>query len=230
MNDQMEDHRKVTLDLISEMRMDINIYMAAMMNELDIYMAKMEMIFDKSSARERAQKENNIFETDALKVSTLKTDSDESNDICIDNAICEIEVNELGTIAKDGLSSNIEKFLIHDDMEWDEDISFDHSDYQPVVYDGFQQSDLGFEKGLAINVVGVQADVYIRKLANKLVCESAAQDVMGSLQGGKCSVLSRGTGFIKRVSDGSSMILRTAKRTLWDPGIYDDFHVSGVRR
>ena len=86
MNDQMEDHRKVTLDLISEMRMDINIYMAAMMNELDIYMAKMEMIFDKSAARERAQIENNIFETDAaLKVSALTATDDKSNNICIDN-------------------------------------------------------------------------------------------------------------------------------------------------
>ena len=117
MNDQMEDHKKVPLDLIKEIRIDMNIYTAAMMNALDIYMAKVEIILDKFAADEKAKIEYDIFGTDALKVSTLKTD-DESSNICIDNVVCEIENNELDSI----VNEDKEIFYIDNDDEWDEDI------------------------------------------------------------------------------------------------------------
>ena len=50
MNDRMEDHKMVTIDLIKEIRIDMNIYTAAMMNALDIYMAKVEIILNKFAA------------------------------------------------------------------------------------------------------------------------------------------------------------------------------------
>jgi len=226
MEDRIEDHWKVTLDLCKDLRKDFNM----LRETFNLFMAKIILLLDESAAREKAQIENNIFETDAtLKVSTLEADNDGSNDICIDNAICGIEVNKLETIMKNGLSSNIEEIIIDDDIDWDEEISFDHSNCKPLECDDNQYSNLGFGRRPATNVVEVYLDVYIQKLAHKLVCESPARDVMGSLQGEKCKAPSRGIGSLKGAWDGSSMIAGTTQRTLWDPGIYDDFHVSGVR-
>jgi hypothetical protein len=219
MEDRIEDHWKVAVDLCKDLRKDFNM----LRETFNLFMAKIDILLNESAAREKAQIENNIIETDAtLKVSTLKTDSDGSNYICIDNVVCEIEVNELETMAKDGLSSNIEKIIIDDDIEWDEEISFDHSNCKPLECDDNQYSNLGFGRRPATNVVEVKLDVYIQKIAHKLVCDGAVRDVMGKAP-------SRGIGLIKGVSEGSFMILGTAKRTLWDPGIYNDFHVSGVR-
>ena len=72
-------------------------------------------------------------------------------------------------------------------------------------------------------------DFYIQKLAHKLVCDGAARGVMGSLQGEKCKGPSRCIGSIKGAWHGSSMILGTAKRTLWDPGICDISYVPGAQ-
>jgi len=233
----MEDHCKVVLDLCKELRKDF-----------DMLMAQYEIVLNKSAAREKAQIGIDIFGTDArepkkdLNVSLLLTDCGVSKNICIDNTVCEIEVNKWKISDDDGLSSNIydnenstisddkESYLIKDNVEWDEDISFDYSNYKPEEYDNNQHSDIGFVVRLPTSVVGVKVDCYIHKVAHKLVCGSVVHVGMDSLQGGKCNALCGSIGCIKGVWDGSSTNAGTTKRTLWDPGIHSNDRMAGVRR
>jgi len=233
----MEDHCKVVLDLCKELRKDF-----------DILMAQYEIVLNKLAAREGPQIGINIFGTDAREpkmdhnVSLLITDNDNSDYICIDNSICGIEVNKLKISDDDGLSSNIyikenstisddkEPFLIKYNMEWDGEISFDYSNYNPEEYDNNQHSDLGFVVRLATSVADVNnVDFYIHnKVAHKLVCESAVHVGMDRLQCEECKALCGSIGCIKGVCDGSSMVVGRAKRTLWDPGIHSNDRIAGA--